>query len=54
MTTWILFSILGTMNPTLTFLASYRDEAVCKQAMQLLHDNKVKSVCIPVQPENKK
>jgi hypothetical protein len=53
-TVWALFLIWGTMNPNLTYMASYKDETVCKQAMKELQENKVKSVCIPLQPESKK
>ena len=51
---WTLFLIWGTMNPNLTYLTSYKDEAVCKQAVKELQDSKIKSVCIPMQTESKK
>ena len=53
-TVWALFLIWGQLNPTLDYLATYKDEAVCKQAVKELQDSKLKSVCIPMQPENKK
>jgi len=53
-TVWTLFLIWGQLNPTLTYLAIYKDETVCRQAVKELQDSKIKSVCIPMQPENKK
>lgn len=53
-TVWALFLIWGTLNPTLSYLATYKNEAVCKQAVKELEDSKLKSVCIPMQPDNKK
>ena len=53
-TVWTLFLIWGQLNPTLTYLATYKDETVCRQAVKELQDSKLKSVCVPMQPENKK